>query len=208
MNIHRLTSFKFCRIDSQRIFSFPGHFLLQNIIIRVNRMYLLYTVKMMSCLKLIAWVALGFYFHIMALRKIRSALDLETANTVACSIVASRIDYCNSLFYGMTVQNLSKLQRSENCCTHSFRKSTLRSYFACSQGVTLASCAWTSGFQIGCMTFKALMDKQPTYLADVVHTYVPSRNLRSSTRNLLDVPFVQTRTATRAFSVAAPTILE
>jgi hypothetical protein len=36
-------------------------------------------------------------FHIRALRHIRPVLDPIMANTVACSIVSSRLDYCNSL---------------------------------------------------------------------------------------------------------------
>ena len=33
---------------------------------------------------------------------------------IACSIIGSRIDYCNSLFYGITDRNLNKLQRVQN----------------------------------------------------------------------------------------------
>jgi len=36
---------------------------------------------------------------------------------MACSIVGSRIDYCNSLFYGMTDRNLNKLQCVQNRTT-------------------------------------------------------------------------------------------
>ena len=54
------------------------------------------------------------YCNIKALRKIRSALDMETAKTVACSIVSTRMDYCNSLLFGTTLRNLSKLQRIQN----------------------------------------------------------------------------------------------
>src|SRR2546425_1091844 len=39
-------------------------------------------------------------FHIRALRHIRPLLTREVANTVACSIVSTRLDYCNSLLYG------------------------------------------------------------------------------------------------------------
>ncbi len=37
-------------------------------------------------------------YNIRALRHIRPMLDKKTANTVACSIVSTRLDYCNSLF--------------------------------------------------------------------------------------------------------------
>ena len=38
--------------------------------------------------------------HTRALRHVRSLLSDEVAQTVACSIVASRLDYCNALLYG------------------------------------------------------------------------------------------------------------
>ena len=37
------------------------------------------------------------YFHIRALRHIRESFPDDVAKTVACSIVSSRLDYCNAL---------------------------------------------------------------------------------------------------------------
>ena len=54
------------------------------------------------------------YFHIRALRHIRSSLTAETAMTVATAIVGSRLDYCNSLLAGTSVSNLSRLQLVQN----------------------------------------------------------------------------------------------
>ena len=53
-------------------------------------------------------------FHIKALRHVRPLLDKSIANTVACSIVTTRLDYCNSLLYGTSKANLEKLQRIQN----------------------------------------------------------------------------------------------
>ena len=52
------------------------------------------------------------YFHIRGLRHVRSAMSRETANTVACAIVGSRLDYCNSLLEGLSSKNPDKLQPS------------------------------------------------------------------------------------------------
>jgi len=37
--------------------------------------------------------------HIRSLRHIRRLIDRDTANTLACAIVNSRLDYCNALLY-------------------------------------------------------------------------------------------------------------
>ena len=131
------------------------------------------------------------YFHIKALRKIRSALDMETAKTVACSIVTSRIDYCNSLFYGMTARNFSKPQRIQNTVARIVSGNRRFDHIT----PVLKELHWLPvrervDFKIGCMTFKALRNKQPTYLSDV----------------LLRIPFRKSAAARRSFCFAVPTI--
>jgi len=41
----------------------------------------------------------SFYSHIRELRCIRPYIDSKTASTIAASIVHSKLDYCNSLYY-------------------------------------------------------------------------------------------------------------
>ena len=44
----------------------------------------------------------------------RSLLTDDVAQTVACSIVASRLDYCNAMLSGALVATFDKLQRAQN----------------------------------------------------------------------------------------------
>ena len=53
-------------------------------------------------------------YHIRALWHILPLLTLESAKMVAFGIVAMRLDYCNSLFYGTSSDNLWKLQVTQN----------------------------------------------------------------------------------------------
>ena len=55
------------------------------------------------------------YFHLRNISSIRSFLDVRTTETIVHAFVTSRIDYCNSLLFGITKQNLLKLQRVQNC---------------------------------------------------------------------------------------------
>ena len=41
-------------------------------------------------------------------------MTLESAKLIAASIVGARLDYCNSLLYGSTAQNIDRLQRVLN----------------------------------------------------------------------------------------------
>jgi len=55
------------------------------------------------------------YFHLSALQHIRS-LDVsdKVAQQIACSIVGSRLDYCNSLLVNCSNRNLDELQRVQD----------------------------------------------------------------------------------------------
>src|SRR5690349_10267454 len=46
-----------------------------------------------------------------------NTFDKAVANTVVCSIVCTRLDYCNSLLYGTSAHNIQKLQRVQNSLT-------------------------------------------------------------------------------------------
>jgi len=54
------------------------------------------------------------YYHLLALRRIRRYMPMDTARTIAFSIVGSRLDYCNSLLYGVNKESLIQLQRVQN----------------------------------------------------------------------------------------------
>jgi len=60
------------------------------------------------------------YYHIRQLRCIRPYLDLSTACTIATSIVHSKLDYCNSLYYELPKSQLSCLQEIQNSLTRIF----------------------------------------------------------------------------------------
>ena len=55
--------------------------------------------------------------------------------------------------------------------------------------------------EIAILTFKAVSTGKPTYLAELVHTHSPARELRSSLRrpNQLHVPHVRTAFGSRTF---------
>ena len=63
-------------------------------------------------------VSKACYFHIRALRHIRASIPDNVAKMIACSIVGSRLDYCNSLLAGMSEANFTKLQCVQNILAH------------------------------------------------------------------------------------------
>src|SRR6478609_5252150 len=53
-------------------------------------------------------------FNIRALRHTRPVLNRSVANTMACSIISTKLDYCNSLLHVTSVNNINRLQRIQN----------------------------------------------------------------------------------------------
>ena len=54
------------------------------------------------------------FSHIRELRCVRPYLDSKTASTIAASIVHSKLDYCNSLYYNLPKSQLNRLQQIQN----------------------------------------------------------------------------------------------
>ena len=59
-------------------------------------------------------VARSCNYHTRAIRHIRHLLTLDLAQTLACSLILSRIDYCNSVLHGAPSSTIQKLQRVQN----------------------------------------------------------------------------------------------
>ena len=53
-------------------------------------------------------------FNLRALRYIRCSVSQDIANTIACSIIESRFDYCNALLFDALAKTVSRLQRIQN----------------------------------------------------------------------------------------------
>jgi len=53
-------------------------------------------------------------YHLRALSHIRRSLSVSSANLIACSIVSSRLDYCNSVLNGLSEYNINRLQMVQN----------------------------------------------------------------------------------------------
>ena len=54
------------------------------------------------------------HFHIRDIRRIRHLLPLSAATALVNSLVSSKLNYCNSLYSGISQANLNKLQRIQN----------------------------------------------------------------------------------------------
>jgi len=68
------------------------------------------------------------YYHIRQLYCIWPYLDSSTARTIATSIVHSKLDYCNSLYYKLPKSQLSHSQQIQNSLAYTVAKATKSCY--------------------------------------------------------------------------------
>ena len=147
-------------------------------------------------------------YHIWALRHIRHYLPLPVAQTLACSIVGSRLDYCNSVLYGAPKSSIAKLQRVQNMLARVVLSKPRRSHSA----ELLQSLHWLPvkeriDFKVALLTYKVRNTSTPDYLNCLLtNRVINSVTLRSSSKQVLHVPRSRTVCGARAFSIAAPTI--
>jgi len=147
-------------------------------------------------------------FHIKALRHVRPCLSKTVANTIACSIVTTRLDYCNSLLYGTSHSNIMKLQRVQNTLARVVTGTKRTDHIS----PVLRNLHWLPvakriDYKIALTTHKALHTQRPQYLAELISAYQPTRQLRSSTQHLLTRPVeTHTKFRQRSFSCASVTI--
>ena len=147
-------------------------------------------------------------FHIRALRHIRPFLDKSVANTVACSIVSSRLDYCNSVLYGTSATNIRKLQHVQNHLARVVSGAKRRDHITpILQDLHWLPIEYRIRYKVALITHQVLKEQQPQYLAELATRHQPARNLRSSAQNRLAKPLINfSRLGSQSFTSASETV--
>ena len=124
----------------------------------------------------------------------KPAWSESMTSTLCASLVQSTLYYANSIMYGMSASNMHKLQSVQNSLT----RVVLPSLRHLSTSERLSYLHWLPvhyriQFKIATLTYKTLALCQPFYdLYNLLWLHQPSRALRSSTQQLLHVPYMAT----------------
>ena len=162
----------------------------------------------LSLTKHISSVSSSSYFIICQLRQIRFSLVHNASVLLANALVTSKLDFCNSLYYGLPQSSIHRLQLIQNSlarvvCPHIKRCDHI--------STTLRKLHWLPislriTYKIALITYKSLHHQSPAYLQSLLVPYSPVRHLRSSDKLLLTVPSLKSTSGRRSFSFAAPTV--
>ena len=145
--------------------------------------------------------------HIRQLRSIRPLLDHDSTVLLANSLVASKLDFCNSLYTGLPKKTINSLQLVQNSLARAvFSSRKFERVTPLLQRLHWLPISQRIDYKIALLTFKTLQLNSPSYLADLLVQYKPSRNLRSENKNLLVVPPFHSCAGRRSFAYYAPTL--
>ena len=141
------------------------------------------------------------------LRRIRKFLDKNTAISLSNALVSSRLDYCNSLLYGVPKKSLNKLQMVQN----TLARIVTRSRRDASATAMLKSLHWLPirsriHFKINLFTYMALHNNQPKILRSLISVHTNPKNLRSVTTYTLKSGQFAGSYGTKCFEVYAPKV--
>ena len=132
----------------------------------------------------------------------------ETTNSAAVlrfTIVASWLDYCNSLLAGSSAANISHLQRIQNYLTRIIyglpRNAHITPSLVCSHWLPIKQ---RIDFKLALLTWKALNFNQSSYLFRLLSPRNAVQMRSHCDHSMLDIHHICSRIEEQAFCFAAP----
>ena len=148
------------------------------------------------------------YFQLRRIGSIRKYLNDNAATKLIHAFVTSRLDYCNSLLSGSPAYQLARLQRIQNSAARIVTRTRKYEHIT----PVLVKLHWLPiplriTYKVLLLTYKTLHDLGPSYLEELLMPHNPTRQLRSSGKDLLKVAKSRlVHYGDKSFSVCAPSL--
>lgn len=148
----------------------------------------------------ISSIVSGGYKLIKDIGKVRRYLSSNDLKTLINSFTISRIDTCNSLYYGISSSELNRLQMLQNSCARLiFGRRKFDHVTPLFKDLHWLPIRARIVYKIICFVFKCLHDTAPVYLKSLLHIH----NVDNLT---LSIPRRNSSIGDRAFSTCGPAL--
>ena len=160
----------------------------------------------LTCEQQVHHVCRTGYAQLRNLAKVKRFIDRASLETLIHAFITVRIDYCNSLLYGVNDNLIRKLQVLQNACARLITNVSRFDHIT----PVLIQLHWLPvkdriAFKILVMTFKCIHGLSPGYLSNLLSHHQSSRPTRSSESLVLHVPFTRSHVLySTSFTFVAP----
>ena len=160
----------------------------------------------------IANISRQSYFQLRQLRVVSRSLTKDALKMLLHAFVFSRLDYCNSLFFGLPDTSISKLQSVQNAAARLF--GGLRKFYHVTP-ILRDQLHWLPirqriDFKIATLVYKSLNQLAPQYLLDMLHFAsddpVLSKNRSAANGQLMQEQWQTVNYGKRNFYYSAPCV--
>ena len=149
------------------------------------------------------------FYQLRQLRSVQRSLTFEARRALMTAFIASGVDYCNSVFYGVAKLTIRRLQI---CLNAAARLVTGVQKFSHITPVLRDTLHWLPVeqrviFKIATLAFDCVRGTCPAYFRGVCNLLAETdgrSNLRSAQRGNVHIPRTRLAFATRSFCVAGP----
>lgn len=146
-------------------------------------------------------------FLLRKIFRIRRFLTLSACKTLVQSLVISRLDYCNSLLFGISNYHMKRLQRVQNTAARLVCQATrYDSAMALRYRLHWLPVPNRVIFRILVFVYKCILQTAPVYLSELLILDTPTRITRQSTKFKLKISRCNNSFGNRAFFNSGPTL--
>jgi hypothetical protein len=157
----------------------------------------------------VAAVCRSGYYQLRRLRTVIRSLTADAKRTLVQTFIFSRLDYYNSLLFGISDGLIRRLQSLQNAATRMITGARYHDHIT----PVLHQLHWLPvrqriRYKVAVLVYKSLHGLAPDYLAADCHlsTAATQRSLRSGDSITLHVPRTRTKFGDRSFTVAGPAV--
>ena len=143
------------------------------------------------------------HYQLRQLRSVSGSLPADASKMLVHAFISSRLDYCNSLLYGIADGLLQKLQSIQNAAARLVTRARRRDHIT----PVLRELHWLPvrqriKFKVACLVFQSLSNQAPEYLT--ADCRLVTGSLRSADIRTCVVPRTHNSFGDRSFSVSGP----